>query len=222
MLNQGLRNASDAISMIQTAEGALSVIDEKLIRMKELAEQAARPVLTPPLQREIMNSEYQAMAAEIDRIANATDFNGIKLIDGSVQSGLHQGQRPSRSTSVPVTTRRKTTISSTWVTPGPLSETGLQVGGDAKNDIWGHLAGTVTGVRQPGRGAVGLLRRWYTSDPNDGTSGSVRHRLPETCCPYGYNYNLTTKSTDGQSLQPLTLQSYIGRHVQRVNSRRTV
>ena len=40
-LNQGVRNANDAISMIQTADGALGVIDEKLIRMKELAEQAA-------------------------------------------------------------------------------------------------------------------------------------------------------------------------------------
>ncbi len=40
-LNQGVRNANDAISMIQTADGALGIIDEKLIRMKELAEQAA-------------------------------------------------------------------------------------------------------------------------------------------------------------------------------------
>jgi flagellin len=89
VLNQGIRNASDAISMIQTAEGAMSVIDEKLIRMKELAEQAATGTYTTA-QREIMNSEYQAMAAEIDRIANATDFNGVKLLDGSLQA-LHSG-----------------------------------------------------------------------------------------------------------------------------------
>jgi flagellin len=89
VLNQGIRNASDAISMIQTAEGALSVIDEKLIRMKELAEQAATGTYTTA-QREIMNSEYQAMASEIDRIANATDFNGVKLLDGSLQNS-HEG-----------------------------------------------------------------------------------------------------------------------------------
>ncbi|MEE9516359.1 MAG: flagellin, partial [Candidatus Adiutricales bacterium] len=75
VLGQGLRNASDGISMIQTAEGALSVVDEKLIRMKELAEQAATGTYTT-VQRDLMNSEYQAMASEIDRIANATDFNG--------------------------------------------------------------------------------------------------------------------------------------------------
>jgi flagellin len=83
VLNQGVRNANDAISMIQTADGALSVIDEKLTRMKELAEQAATGTYTTA-QRLIMDSEYQAMASEITRIANATDFNGVKLLDGSL------------------------------------------------------------------------------------------------------------------------------------------
>jgi len=85
VLNQGVRNAGDAISLIQTAEGALSVVDEKLIRMKELAEQAATGSYTDT-QRTIMDSEYQAMANEIDRIANATDFNSVKLLDGSLSS----------------------------------------------------------------------------------------------------------------------------------------
>lgn len=82
-LNQGVRNAQDGISLIQTAEGALSVIDEKLIRMKELAEQAATGTYTNE-QRMIIHSEFAAMAAEIDRIATATDFNGIKLLNGNV------------------------------------------------------------------------------------------------------------------------------------------
>ncbi len=83
VLNQGTRNANDAISMIQTADGALSVIDEKLTRMKELAEQAATGTYTSA-QRLIMDSEFQAMASEINRIAAATDFNGVKLLDGSL------------------------------------------------------------------------------------------------------------------------------------------
>ncbi len=88
-LNQGIRNANDAISMIQTADGALAVIDEKLIRMKELAEQAATGTYNST-QRLIIHSEYVAMANEIDRIAMATDFNGIHLLDGSL-SGVHNG-----------------------------------------------------------------------------------------------------------------------------------
>ena len=81
-LNQGIRNANDAISLIQTADGALAVIDEKLIRMKELAEQAATGTYDST-QREIISREFQTMGAEIDRIAFSTDFNGIKLLDGS-------------------------------------------------------------------------------------------------------------------------------------------
>ncbi len=90
VLNQGVRNANDALSMIQTADGALSVIDEKLTRMKELAEQAATGTYTSA-QRLIMDSEYQAMASEITRIANATDFNGVKLLDGSLSGSAVDG-----------------------------------------------------------------------------------------------------------------------------------
>ncbi len=89
-LNQGVRNANDGISLIQTADGALSVIDEKLIRMKELAEQAATGTYTSD-QRLMIDSEYQAMASEITRIANSTDFNGIHLLNGNLSSDTHDG-----------------------------------------------------------------------------------------------------------------------------------
>lgn len=77
-LGQGVRNANDGISMIQTADGALGVIDSKLIRMKELAEQSASDTYTGD-QRKLINQEYQAMAKEITRIAEDTDFNGKNL-----------------------------------------------------------------------------------------------------------------------------------------------
>ncbi|MBG0790756.1 MAG: flagellin [Desulfovibrionaceae bacterium] len=88
-LQQGIRNANDAISLIQTADGALGVIDEKLIRMKELAMQAATGTYNSD-QRLIIDSEFQAMASEITRIANSTDFNGIYLLNGGL-SGTHNG-----------------------------------------------------------------------------------------------------------------------------------
>ncbi|TVM19792.1 flagellin [Oceanidesulfovibrio indonesiensis] len=84
-LNQGVRNANDAISMIQTADGALQVVDEKLIRLKELAEQAATGTYNSD-QRILIDSEFQAMASEITRIALATDFNGVKLLDGTLSA----------------------------------------------------------------------------------------------------------------------------------------
>lgn len=88
-LGQGSRNANDAISMIQVADGALSIIDEKLIRMKELAEQAATGTYDST-QRLMLDSEFQQMAKEIDRIARSTGFNGITLLDGTL-SGRHDG-----------------------------------------------------------------------------------------------------------------------------------
>ena len=91
-INQGVRNANDAISMIQTADGALQVIDEKLIRMKELAEQAATGTYTSD-QRLIIDSEYQAMKSEIQRISSSTDFNGIKILDGSTDGILDISQK---------------------------------------------------------------------------------------------------------------------------------
>ncbi len=89
-MNQGVRNANDAISLIQTADGALQIIDEKLIRMKELAEQAATGTYNSD-QRLMIESEYQAMASEITRIANATDFNGIYLLNGNLSADVHDG-----------------------------------------------------------------------------------------------------------------------------------
>lgn len=91
-LQQGVRNANDGISLIQTADGALQTIDEKLIRMKELAEQAATGTYDS-VQRSIIDSEYQAMASEITRISRATDFNNIKLLDGSLSSDTHDGSQ---------------------------------------------------------------------------------------------------------------------------------
>ena len=89
-LQQGVRNANDAISLLQTADGALGIIDEKLTRMKELAEQAATGTYDST-QRLMIESEYQAMASEITRIANATDFNGIHLLNGNLSSDTHDG-----------------------------------------------------------------------------------------------------------------------------------
>ena len=82
VLSQGVRNAQDGISLLQTAEGALSVVDEKLVRMKELAEQAATGTYNSS-QRSMMNSEFQALADEIERIGKATEFNGIKVLDSA-------------------------------------------------------------------------------------------------------------------------------------------
>ncbi len=91
VLQQGSRNAQDGISMIQTMEGAMAVIDENLIRMQELAEQAATGSYSSA-QRTIMNAEFAEMAAEIERIAGAAQFNSISMLNSSTGTiSIHVG-----------------------------------------------------------------------------------------------------------------------------------
>ncbi|TIH15306.1 flagellin [Marinifilum sp. JC120] len=134
-LNQGIRNANDAISMIQTADGALGVIDEKLIRMKELATQASTGTYNSD-QRLIIDSEYQAMASEITRIANATDFNGIHLLNGNI-SGAHDGSgtRSTGKVKVHFGTANDSAEDYYYVSIGTSTASALGVGLAAGNSI---------------------------------------------------------------------------------------
>ncbi|MBN2313393.1 MAG: flagellin [Sedimentisphaerales bacterium] len=82
VLEQGSRNALDGISMLQTFEGAMGSIDDALVRLKQLAEQAATGSYSSA-QRTIMNNEFTEMAAEINRIAGAVEFNGNALLNSA-------------------------------------------------------------------------------------------------------------------------------------------
>lgn len=77
------RNSNNAISMTQTAEGGLGEISSMLIRMRELAVQAANGDLTAN-ERSYIDVEFQDLVSEIDRIANVTEFNGQELLGGPV------------------------------------------------------------------------------------------------------------------------------------------
>lgn len=82
---QAIRNAQDGISLIQTAEGALNETHSILNRMRDLAVQAKNGTLKDD-DRSKLDAEFKALQTEIDRIANTTEFNTMKLLDGS-QSG---------------------------------------------------------------------------------------------------------------------------------------
>ncbi|MDD5719436.1 MAG: flagellin [Candidatus Krumholzibacteria bacterium] len=91
-LEQASRNASDGISLVQTAEGALDEVSNILLRMKELAEQSLNGTLSDT-ERGYLDAEYTALTEEIDRVAASTEFNGIELLSGgggsiSIQVGI--------------------------------------------------------------------------------------------------------------------------------------
>jgi flagellin len=84
-ISVAVRNSQDGISMAQTTEGGLAEMGNILGRMRELAEQAANGTLGDA-ERVTLDKEYQQLKTEIDRISNATEFNGSKLLDGSMSA----------------------------------------------------------------------------------------------------------------------------------------
>ena len=86
-LNKAQDDAKDGISLVQTAEGALTEVHDMLNRMVELATQSANGTHDDQTDRKNLQSELDQPIDEIDRIADSANFNGIKLLDGSLQEG---------------------------------------------------------------------------------------------------------------------------------------
>jgi flagellin len=88
-LNQAIRNANDGISFLQTAEGSLSSAGDILQRVRELAVQSANATNSAG-DRRALQDEVNQLTAELDRIAQTTEFNGQKILDGSFSSSTFQ------------------------------------------------------------------------------------------------------------------------------------
>src|SRR3954471_10407536 len=98
-LGQASRNASDAISMVQTAEGALNEVHSMLQRVRELAVQYKNGTLAATDQQAIQ-SEITQLGQEIERIGTTSDFNGIKLLNNATTITFQVGANDSESISV--------------------------------------------------------------------------------------------------------------------------
>jgi flagellin len=106
-LEQASRNAADGISLISIAEGGMNEMTDMLIRLRELATQAASDTISN-VERSFTNREYTQLVSEIERIANTTDWNGMKLLKGSdanpgeglitLHVGAGDGQTPNTDT----------------------------------------------------------------------------------------------------------------------------
>ena len=85
-LNTAQKNAQDGVSLVQTAEGALTEVHSMLNRMVELADQSANGTYDNEVDRANLQKEIASLKDEIDRIADSTNFNGINLLDGSLST----------------------------------------------------------------------------------------------------------------------------------------
>jgi len=142
-MDQAARNANDGISLAQTAEGAMGEIGNNLQRIRELAVQS-RNATNSATDRAALNAEAQQLKAEIDRVSTQTNFNGVKLLDGSFanqvfQVGANQGETITVSSIVDASSANLGTFDRasvtgaaatafTAVTAGDLTVNGVSVG----------------------------------------------------------------------------------------------
>lgn len=124
-LNQSRRNINDAVSLVQTSEGALSEMTNLFQRGRELAVQAAN-VTNSYADRAAMQAEVTQLVREVDRISSTQDFNGVKLFDG----GSRTVNYASGSTPTPLTSTQKELV-------GYLQQSWLQQGEKVLNDYFG-------------------------------------------------------------------------------------
>lgn len=148
-LNMAVRNANDAISMVQTSEGALIEVTEMLQRMRELAVQASSATNTST-DRTALNTEFQALGAEIARIGGNTQWNGTNVLDGVATSGAQAfqvGANASQTISHTFATIGKnsstvTQAATTAAASGAAQVTTLTIAGTADADV---VTGTING-----------------------------------------------------------------------------
>ncbi|MCR5814553.1 MAG: flagellin [Desulfovibrio sp.] len=193
-MNQGIRNANDAISLIQTADGALGVIDEKLIRMKELAEQAATGTYDST-QRLMIESEYQQMASEITRIANATDFNGIHLLNGNLSSPTHDGSKLNATGKMKIHfgTANDSAEDYYYIQIGNCTASAFGVGNQA--DLKTSKGFTVSTQEAAQRALVAITDAIVSKDKIRAHIGAMQNRLENTIT------NLTTQAENLQAAE---------------------
>ena len=192
-LNQGIRNANDAISLIQTADGALGIIDEKLVRMKELAEQAATGTYDST-QRMMIESEYQQMASEITRIANATDFNNIKLLDGTLSGTTHDGTaaQPTGKLKVHFGVANASAEDYYYIRIGNATASALGVGSGAGTTSAAYTVSTQNAAQ---KALEGINMAIISKDKIRAHLGALQNRLENTIS------NLTTQAENLQAAE---------------------
>jgi flagellin len=101
-LKVAVRNAQDGVSVVQTAEGALTETHAILQRMRDLAVQAANDGAADTNAKADADTEYQALALELDDIANKTSFGGVKLLDGTFSKDFQVGSNANDTLTVTI------------------------------------------------------------------------------------------------------------------------
>ncbi|WP_410498786.1 flagellin [Chitinibacter sp. S2-10] len=180
-MDQARRNANDGISMAQTAEGALSSSGDILQRIRELAVQSANATNSAS-DRTALQQEASQLASELDRIAQTTEFNGQKLLDGT-NSSVYQVGANAYQTITSTTTNFRTSAYGNYRIGASAAATGDLTSGSTSNAIASSASATARVVA----GGVTI----------NGASGSanVAYAINDSAKTFAANINAQTGTT---------------------------
>ena len=228
-LNQAVRNANDGISLAQTAEGALKSSGDILQRVRELAVQSANATNSAS-DRQALNAEVNQLTAELDRIAQTTEFNGRKLLDGSFTSAAFQVGANANQTITATSSNFGTNAYGNYRIGGKAA-----VAGDNSGDLtFGSTANAIVAQGATGasaitagditiNGAYGTAKVSYSAGisakdmaakinaqtEKTGVSATARTELQLSGLAAGKSYTLQVASNNGDT-QPATISFTVG------------
>ena len=204
-LNQARRNTFDGISLVDTADAGLQESSELLGRMRELAMQASNGVLNEG-QQSAIQTEFQQLAAELDRQAATTEYNGKKLLDGSLSQAnggleFQVGIRDSAADSMQVTIEQVSTSSL------QIDSTSVETP-EAAREALADLDVALNEVTRERANLGSLLQSAHHSrqQPLDRIRKRSRCQLPYSRCRHRHGINSIGQPTDATP-------SCCGRHV---------
>ena len=177
-MDQAARNANDGISLSQTAEGAMGEIGNNLQRIRELAVQS-RNATNSLSDREALNAEAQQLKKEIDRVAGQTNFNGVKLLDGSFQNQSFQvGANQGETIEIAAIANAKsealgswTSVDTTTYTQTTAAATATAFATGVSMDINGVTISTAAGAGDAGAATTALVAAFTAAKGNPANTG---------------------------------------------------
>ncbi len=172
-LNQGVRNGNDGVALVQTATGAMQQILNSLQRMSVLASQSLNGTYSDSPDRANIDKEYQALLTQITNITNASNYNGVQLLDGTqsslaIQVGVGTGSGNQVSITLASTSLTSLGLSSSDVTTSANASTAFGAIGSAITTITNGLADL--GANQSGLNAIVQANTTYVTNLTNGQS----------------------------------------------------
>ena len=198
-MDMSVKNAIDSQSLIQTVESSLTEVSNMLQRMREIAVQSANDTLSVD-DRAYLNTEYQALSAELTRISTAAEYNGTRILDGTFSKTFHVGPNSTDTISASQGSVAATTLGANTIDVGPTvvsADHSVASGGSSDDGIThAYAGGNVTvvgnGVTKQVDAGAGASAKTYAAAINTLTSDTGVSATATTQISLAFNSTAAT------------------------------